>query len=342
MFGTLKDEPFQQTYAKLMADELNAIRNDGRPMPSQAKLSKLIENRTRNWYLIQGLSSEAGFQVQPTSRLEFWRNEFHNYRRELGPDAPEAFYRDFPDYFEATITLSVNETGLNATDDSWREAVKYRDDINTNLKYGWLYAGAANMAPGFDNGVYTAQQAAGWRSQKSPAEAAKENVVSQGWIQYRDFAGLLNTKLETRKANGGKITITAKSNADLKDYRDKFVDQLTRENPAWREDYDATGSGSSLREFFDVTEQAKKDHPELAKRGDFEALAKYREGRAIVQDQLANVGLRSLDSYEATSIREAWETWVANLVNSDLGFQQMYQRARLETDDLSVVAENEK
>lgn len=328
-------ERFDQTYAMLMAEEVNAQNLGERPQMTQAELESTIANRTRNWYLLRFLGSQAPFSTQPTSRLDFYRQEYQRYQREYGGEAKERFYEAYPDYFEASISLSANETGITATDDSWNMVEQYRGEIKANPKYGWMFVGAANMEPGFNSGVYTAQKAEGLRGRKDPREAFVDLQESQGWLEYQKLDLVITNALQERKEQGGSAALTATSNADIKAARDEMLMGLKQDNVQWANAYDSSGSGESIDEFFRTADQAMADRPELRQRSDFQLLSEYRQMRAIVKEYLAQQGLSSLSSEAATPIREIWEEMLFEMAESDIGFQQMYTRAGLDRDDLT-------
>jgi len=337
--GDFSDDRFAQTYAMLMAEEVNAERNGESERRSQAELEKLVMNRTRNWYLLRVLGSEAPFSTQPTGRLEYWRQEWQRYQRQYGGEARDRFYADYPDYFEASISLSANEAGITATDESWNEASKYMDQIRANKEYGWMWVGAANLAPGFDAGVYTAQKDRGLRGTKDPIEAFNDLQVNKGWYDYQRLQGALQLKLDERKGNGYSGSITAASNADLKQIRDEALAELTRENPQWASAYEKGGQGKSALEFLRTAAQAVQDNPELGNRSDFKTLGEYLIARQAMQAKLAERsaagGSASLDAQANADLKEIWDDFMTELVNRDLGFQQMYNRGGLDRDDLT-------
>lgn len=333
------DDRFAQTYAMLMAEEVNAERRGESPQRSQADLEKLVGTRARNWFILRFMGSEAPFSTQPTGRLDYWRQEWQRYQRTYGGDARDRFYQDYPDYFEASISLSANDSGITATDQSWQEASKYRAQIKANEKFGWMFVGAANLAPGFNPGVYTAEKARGLRSTKDPVAAFDDLQVSKGWHDFQAVAGAVQLKLDERKGAGGSASLTAKSNADLKALRDQFVLELKAENAQWANEYDRGGRGKSALEFLRTAAQAAQDEPKLAQRSDFQALEQYVDFRHVVQGKLAervaNGGAASLDASSNADLRELWDNFTSELIASDLGFEQMFTRGGLDRDDLT-------
>lgn len=333
------DTRFAQTYAMLMAEEQNAVRRGESQPRSQAELDELITRRTRNWWMLRVMGSQAPFSTQPTSRLAFYRQEWQRYQREFGPKARDRFYEGYPDYFEMAISLSANEAGITATDESWADTAKYMGEIKANPQFGWMWVGAANLSPGFDQGVYTAQRFTGLRGSKDPGEAFNELQVNKGWYDYQKVAGALELKLQERRDAGGSASITAKSNADLKEIRDAYITELKAENVQWANAYDKGAGGKSAMEFLRAAAQAVQDRPELMDRGDFQALEEYMEVRGVLQAKLAERvaagGSASLDAQSNADLREIWDEYTSELRGRDLGFDQMYTRGGLDRDDLT-------
>ena len=329
------DDRFAQTYAELLAAEMNAQRLGQTPVKSKAETQKLVSNRARNWFFLRFLGSEAPFSTRPESRIAFWRDEYQRYRRVYGGDAQQQFFTDHPDYFEAAISLSFNETGIAATDEAWDVEKKFAADIKANPKFGWMYVGAKNLTPGFDAGVYTAQKAQGLRTTKDPQQAVTDLQVSKGWFDYQRLAAVVNAKLYERKGQGGSASLSASSNADLADLRAGAVAALKADNPAWADAFEKGGTSGSVGEFFRAADEAVKSRPELADRPDFQTLQQYRTAREVLKEVLAQRGLKSIRAEGASDLAEAWDALVQDLVESDLGFEQMYTRGRLDADDLT-------
>lgn len=326
------DSRVDQTYATILATRAGEInRGEAEPM-TQGELMDYAQNATRNWWIMRFMSNWMGFTAQPQSRMAFWQEKFRQYRREYGADADERFYQDYPDYYEATISLSVNETGIAATDETWNATQQYKREIRHNPEYGWMYVGAANTAPGFAEGVYTAQQAAGFRTTKNPAQAYEDTQVSRGWREYTRFQNAVNEELAAREAAGGPKSLTANANRDVKAIRDRFIADLKESNMHWANQFEQGGTAASVNEFFRVAIDAVADRPELGQRSDFLALQEYMRMRNAVRAELDARGLASIESPDAEDVAEIWDQFTSRLVESDIGFEQMWNRAGLDRD----------
>ena len=203
-----REEPrFSQAYVLEYQSLVNEVNRGERDPMSQTKLESMAANRTRNRFILQAMGSQApyGFSTRPRSRMQFYVDEWRRYQRDHGIDAYDTLARDYPEYTEMAISLSVNETGIQATEEAWRAVQPYRKEIDRNPEYGWAFAGADNLLGEFSEGVYTAQrgQAIGasgvtFRSNKSAAEAIKDNALRRGWADYTKGQEYLRLELESR------------------------------------------------------------------------------------------------------------------------------------------------
>lgn len=324
-----------QTYANIMATKMNDIERGESPQMTQGELMDYAGKATRNWWILRFASNWMGASVLPSTKLEFYQNQYRAYRRQYGANADEKFLADYPEFSEATISLSKNETGIQANDDTWENSSKYATGINRNQQYGWAYVGAANLAPGFDEGVYSAQQSRGWRTSKSPVDAYNDTQVTKGWIEYNQVNNAIQEKLASRQASGGPASLTAKANADLKSIRDQYLLSLKQRNPEWANSFEQGSTKESVNAFFRWADNAQKDYPDLAKRSDFQALDSYIQVRTAIRAKLDERGLATVESDGADDLAEIWSQYTTKLQQSDLGFQQMWTRAGLDRDKIA-------
>src|SRR5690606_13181524 len=200
----MDEDRFAQTYAQLLAEEMQAQSTGEAPQRSRSETMKLVGNRARNFYIMKAFGSQAPFSTSPQGRLEWYRQEWNRYIEEYGKDAEDKFREDYPDYFDMTISLSLNETGVRASDAAMGEVKKYRDLVAQTPEYGWAFAGAANLGGEFSQGAYQQQKrqkigagtAKTWRTIKDPGEAYNEVQVSKGWAEWNKFSTELNLQLE--------------------------------------------------------------------------------------------------------------------------------------------------
>jgi len=331
------DRRYSQTFAQLMAEEMRSVRKGDVTYASQGELKTAVANKTRNWFLLKLFGSEMPVSTQPTSTLQFYKDKWNEYQRTYGLDARDKFYADYPDYFELAINLSVNETGIAATDQAWNAVQKYRTDIAGNPSLGWFFAGAANLGGDFSAGVNTAENAqtvgpgtgTHFRSAKSPEQAIADVQVQKGWYDYHKVVTALDLKLQER----GLTSMSQKGATDLKDIRDQFVAQLKVENQSWAAEFGQQG-GDKVSQFLTFAATSVKAHPELGDRADIQALAQYVQVRNSIKAQLEARGLSNLTAKRADDLSAIWDTFTTQLRNENLGFSQMWSRV-LSRDDMS-------
>lgn len=351
-------DDYAQTYAMLMTQEQIKYRMGQRK--SKPTVDE-IANATRNWYLMRAASSFASpVTTVPTPEFQFYMDMAHRYRDEdaqtraefkawqqagsQGEPPPqsweERFYRDFPDYFDMSISLSQNNTGIVASDRAAKAQRKYKKLIAANPQFGWAVVGPDNTGD-FSQGVYANQmtQALGYgnqttsRSKKNPLDALKDVQAERGWIDYRKGMTALQVELEAR----GLHSFSQSGARDLAALKQQFVEQLSAQNPAWADAY-GPGREGQAQEFLRYAESDLLSNKSLAKRPDMQALSKYLEGRRAMQEALAKRGVRRLPEADNVGspnadLRAAWDQFTSQLVSTNLGFEQMWQRV-LETDDL--------
>ena len=329
------DPDYMKTYNMLAAQEDTRYKTGDRhtpPTPDELK------RRTRNWYIARlAAANLMPFSGQPQPVLQFYMDKAKEYRNTYGETWQEQYYQDFPQYYEMTLGLTASESGIKSTDRAYNAAKKYKKQIENDPTYGWYFVGADNTYsndPGsdryFSQGVRAAQEASGDYRAKAPGEAVKDAQVSQGWLEYNQGMTYLRTQLEAQ----GLKTFTSKGAEDLKAQKDAFLEQLKQENGAWADAFDTGGSPDKIGAFLRMADNATADDSRLASRPDNQALAQWVQGRREIKAELAARESSSIDDPSNADLAEAWESYQGQLVASDIGFEQMFNRV-LGRDDLS-------
>lgn len=336
----MDEDRFAQTYAQLLAEEMQAQSTGEAPERTREETMKLVGNRARNFYILKAFGSQAPFSTSPQGRLEWYRQEWNRYIEEYGSDAEDRFREDYPDYFDMTISLSLNETGVRASDAAMDEVKKYRDLVAQTPEYGWAFAGAANLGGEFSQGAYQQQKrqkigvgtSKTWRTIKDPGDAYNEVQVSKGWAEWNKFSTEMNLQLED-----AGLTIRSKGAESIREVKAQFLSDLKRENPAWADAYESGFTGDNAVRFLSTMGTAIRDNKSLAPRSDMRQLSTYMEGREVFRGAMAQLGITSLDSKKAeeSGLAEVWAQWVQSLAADDVGFEQVYNRV-LDADDLSA------
>jgi hypothetical protein len=305
------------------------------------ELHELAATRTRNKFIMQFLGSYVvPVSTSTEGRFQFYLDMYRQYQRDYGLDAYERFVNDYPEYKDLAISLSANTTGVQATIPAWETAITYRDEIARNPEFGWAFAGANNLIGEFDPNVYTLQRGSRigqgtnetWRTSRDPMEAIRRAAVQKGWNQYWAMSSALNDVL---RATG--LTLQSDAAEELRVAKEAFIASLAAENPEWWSAYNEGAGGDTAVRFMSWAADQLESHPELGERSDFQALYQYMLARQAMQQALSRVGVSSIRSQAAqeAGLTAMWDSFTQALVAEDIGFEQMWVRARLEDDDLS-------
>jgi hypothetical protein len=297
---------------------------------------------TRNWFILRAITANASpVSMAPTPKAQFYIDQAHIYRQQYGKDWQEKFYHDFPQWYDLSLSLSNNETGIVATLDAVDAAKKYRSVIADNPEYGWAAVGADNQygnTPGsaFSQAAYAWQeqpigygQQSAFRGKSSPQEALAKVEASKGWMQYQGLMTKLNLALESR----GLHSFQQKGAEDLADIKKEAEDYLATTNASWRQDFLSTDSGKVVN-FLDWAKGAMAADKSLAARPDMQALNKYMAVRQAVQGALSSRTKHSLDDPGNADIKNVWDQINAYLRQGNIGFEQTWNRV-LQRDDPS-------
>ena len=340
MQADMDEDRFAQTYAQLLAEEMQAQSTGESPERSRTETMKLVGNRARNFYIMKAFGSQAPFSTSPQGRLEWYRQEWNRYIEEYGRDAEDRFRTDYPDYFDMTISLSLNETGVRASDAAMTEVKKYRDLVAQTPEYGWAFAGAANLGGEFSQGAYQQQKrqqigqgtSKTWRTIKDPGDAYNEVQVNKGWNEWNKFQTDMNLRLED-----AGLTIRSKGAESFREVKAQFLSELKQENPAWASAYEGGFSGDGAVRFLSTMGTAIRSDKSLASRPDMQQLDLYLQTREQMRQVMAQLGVSSLDSKKAeeSGLAEVWAQWTQMLAAEDVGFEQVVNRV-LDADDLSA------
>ncbi|PVU81317.1 hypothetical protein DDP54_15560 (plasmid) [Cellulomonas sp. WB94] len=340
--GNASDPRFAQAYVLEYQTLLAEVESGVRGPMSPDELMDLTATRTRNKFIMQFFGSwGVPVSTRTGGRMQFYLDTYRDYQSKYGMDAYERFATDYPEYTELAISLSANETGVNATVPAWESVQPYRKAMAREPEFGWAFAGANNLIGQFDPNVYTMERGSQigpgttktFRSSRDPQEAITQNAVQSGWREYAKATSMIDS---AAKAAGFKSVNSAGAD-QFKALKEKYVADLAGRNKDWGAAYNSGLSGNTAVRFMSWAVEQVKEYPELGDRPDFQALAQYMQGRQMMQEQLAKLGVKSITSQAAqdAGLTEAWDTFTSTLVDSDLGFEQMWSRGRLENDNLT-------
>ena len=320
--------------ARIMAEEMTKWENglrDSRPT------RKEVNDRTR-WTLAVNVASRLTlpFATNVQSPYQFYIDEFHRFQAEDPSTANEKFYDAYGDaYFNMTVSVSKNNTGINATQSADAAMKKYSDLISENPEYGWLIVGADNAGE-FSPTVFAAQKSKSvspgssvkFRQQRDPFEAFNQTLINKGWIQYRKGSALI----DSMRISMGLTSLNSVGAEFLQQQKQALTDAIAQDNPAWFKSK-STINTAKVSRFLDYATTIVND-PRLASRPDIQSLKKYIQGREMIKNILQTRPSSSLNNSENFDIKQQWYDFVGLLISNDVTFGDIHSRI-LENDDLS-------
>ena len=297
---------------------------------------KEINDKTRRILalgVVTAMTSPAAISYR--SPFQFYIDEFRKMREENPDTASERFYDKYgDDYYDLTVSLSRNNTGISATVSAWQRSQELSDLIAENPDYGWFFVGDANQgefSPTVYGNQYETPVAPGstinFRGIEDPYVALSDAQVEKGWISYRKGMAVL----EAQRIEGGFKSINSKGAEYIKERKEAFVAALSKNNPAWAEEFGKIDT-NKVNNFLTMAAKAVTDS-RLKDRQDMSTLRKYLEGRELIRRELASRSSKSIDAQGNEDLRERWDSFVGLLLDKDVTFERIYTRI-LEKDDL--------
>lgn len=274
--------------------------------------------------------------VSYRSPYQLYIDEYHRLREENPDTAAEQFYAKYgDDYYDLTVSLSKNNTGIAATLSAYQRSKELSDLIAEQPEYGWFLVGDANKGE-FSPTVYGNQyedpiapgSTINFRGLQDPYEAIASTQAEKGWITYRKGMAML----EAERINGGFKSINSKGAEYLKDRKQAFVAALSRNNPSWADEYGKIDT-NKVNKFLNFANKVVND-PRVSQRQDMITLKKYIQGREFIRRELSMRNSQSIDAQENLDLRERWDSFVGLLLDKDVTFERVYSRM-LEKDDLT-------
>jgi hypothetical protein len=342
--------PTSPSFTNVFADSVNsqiiAARQAGKPVPSQDVLKRNALKAARNTTIVKGPALLGfGMAGEGAGIAEFYSNQYNllneqaDTLRAQGTTPEQRFNQLFPEAAGLNWSVSVNETGINATLKVENRARKYKKEIEANPEYGWFYVGADNIGGEFSASVYNAQSSTPrtegatltQRHRVTPDEMLRRTLASTGWDQYNQVRTKVNMALQSR----GLHSVRQNGAQDIARIKADFIAELRAANPAWAADYDTFDTGKLDRFVTQVAEPALADK-RLKGRSDMKLLAVYLQLRQRATD-FAKANGYTLASQKAAPLVAVLAQAGQEMAAANIGFQQVWNRVlSREVEDAST------
>jgi len=344
-----KDDLYVRSYNQMLRYETYRYNQGKRDTPPTVQE---VTDRTNKFFFLRALTSiSAPFAVAP--EVDFYAQTYRQFQQQYAdyrdPQTGERvmgmaeakFLEMYPDFFEATISQSKNEGGLEPSLGTVRNLRKFSnlmaqaqssgdpellgflandgDDQYTfsQAAYQWQYKHGATPGSGST-----------YRQNRTANELLIESNVKRGWTDYQDLMGQISAY---QKQNG----ITDSKDPDmkiLKDVKALWLDQMKIENLDWYSAYVSPDKAKYERRA-KLLETAFKDKKWMAQNGNRAVVKQalvYLDGRkqiaAILNERDAAGGSAMLSAKSNADVAQVYEMFVDELTNGSPEFEQFINR----------------
>jgi hypothetical protein len=344
-----KDDLYVRSYNQMLRYESYAYNQGKRSTPPTVQE---VTDRTNKFFFLRALTSiSAPFAIAP--EIDFYAQTYRQFQQQYAdyrdPETGERvmgmaeakFLEMYPDFFEATISQSKNEGGLEPSLGTVRNLRKFSnlmakaqssgdpellgflandgDDQYTfsQAAYQWQYRKGATPGSGST-----------YRQNRTANELLIESNVKRGWAEFQDLMGQISAY---QKQNG----ITDPKDPDmalLKDAKAAWLDQMKVDNLDWYSAYVSPDKAKYERRA-QILETAFKDKEWMTQNGNRAVVKQalvYLDGRkqiaAILQERDAAGGSGTLTAKSNADVAEVYQMFVDELTNGSPEFEQFINR----------------
>jgi len=302
---------------------------------------KEINDLTQNMYKVKMLSNLVlPFAAQYDSPLGWYTQQYRKIQQAYGAQADALFLQMYPEMGEATISASLNNTGVDATQAAVANLKKYNGLIS---KIGTTTPEMIGFLVNDPDGKYDFSQAAyQWQMRNSPVPGSTENFRGQrnpallkqdaqkkmGWIDYRKAMDYLDQQLFAQ----GYTAYSERGAEELNLAKQAFTQQLAATNKDWAADFYSVDKGKWIYRMQSI-ETILRDPQWMQDNGNkpvVGALATYYVTRSQIARELASRKASgasgTLTAEDNSDLEGLWNQTIATLKQESLEFSSFYNR----------------
>lgn len=250
-------------------------------------------------------------------------------RRQPNYKTPDEWFLDKygKDFFPLTESLSKSVDGVPPTVEGYYARKKYLDLVEKYPEFGMLIVGKEGAGE-FSRSVYDYQLshkvAPGsdryQRERKFFEEAEGDPGRRLGWIEYRKGMDLI----EAERVHRGLPNLQVKAASDLAQMKRDLVQSLADKYPSWEQDYMVTDPLRNER-LISLLRETVADR-RLKHRQDMRGVQEYLDARDMFGIVLGSSEAKTLSAASNQALAEQWRTTVADIVERNLPFADLYYR----------------
>ena len=344
-----KNELYVRTYNQMLRYETYRFNQGER---TESPTVKEIEERTNKFFFLRALTAiSAPFAISP--EIDFYQQTFRQFQTQYANykdpvtgepvygKAEAEFLKMYPDFFEATVSLSKNEGGLEPSIGVVQNLKKYSnlmaiasakgdpelmgflaDDKDgqytfSQAAYKWQYGHGA--APG---------SGSAYRKNRPSGEILVEANIKRGWTEYQK----MQTAITAYKLQNG-ITDDKDPQMDIvKEAKSLWIKEMAKVNLDWYSVYASPDRAKYARRA-EIMKTALRDKKWMSDNGDrtvVKNIALYLEARDAIAGLLdqrdAAGGSRSLTAKANADVAQALDMYTTQLMKDSPEFEQFINR----------------
>jgi hypothetical protein len=300
-----------------------------------------VQSLTNNMYKVKALSNLVlPFAAQYDSPLGWYTQQYRKIQQTYGAQADALFLQMYPEMGEATISASLNNTGVDATQAAVANLKKYEGLIS---KIGTTTPEMIGFLVNDPDGKYDFSQAAyRWQMRNSPVPGSTDNFRGQrnpallkqdaqkkmGWIDYRKAMDYLDQQLFAQ----GYTAYSERGAEELNLAKQAFTQQLAAKNKDWAADFYSVDKGKWIYRMQTI-ETILRDPQWMQDNGSqpvVGALATYYVTRSQIARELASRKASgasgTLTATDNSDLEGLWNQTIATLKQESLEFSSFYNR----------------
>jgi hypothetical protein len=256
-----------------------------------------IQDKTNKFFMLRALGS-ISLPVAVSPETDFYQQTFRQFMNQYGPGEAEArFLEMYPDFFEATVSLSKSPGGLEANIDTVRNLRKFQNlmataEASDNPELIGFLANDFDGQYTFSQAAYQWQYRQGaypgskntYRQNRSPEELLRDANVKRGWTEFNSLMGQINTY----KIQNGIVSDNDDALKPINAAKRLWLRQMAEQNLDWYSDYISPDRGKYERRA-QVLETALADKAWMAQNGNrpvVKAMAVYLDARKQIGNLL--------------------------------------------------------
>jgi hypothetical protein len=319
-----EDDAYVRTFNQMMTYEAYKF-NQG--LRDDVPESSEIADMTNKFFTLRAISSlTMPFAISPET--DFYRQKFRQFRDQYGQEAEAKFLEQFPEFFEATISLSKNTGGVEASIGTVQNLKKHRDLMAMAAAQGEsdLIGFLADDGDGkytFSEAAYKWQSENGafpgskdsYRRNRNAAEVQREANLKRGWTEFRKVMD----KIDAYKIQNGITDDKDPRVKALNDVKTQWARAMGEQNPQWFAEYMSPDRGKYMRRA-EVLKEALSNKKWMNQFGDrpvVRSMAVYLDAR----DKVAEIldarrkagGAYTLSANANEDIAAVWSAFVTQL-----------------------------